>query len=198
MAKHVIAIRRILKVDEGADCGWPYYYYDQMQGKLLLNPEYGGDGKKEGNAAKYDQPLIGFPGHFAPNDILFYTGNQFPERYKNGAFIAFHGSTIRAPYSQGGYFVAFVPFKEGKPSGPWEVLPMAFQVWIPSLIQATQMPARWAWHKAPTVPYMSASHAGEKFGALFTKGDKAKFGDADLAAMAKEKQPVRISKTLMK
>jgi len=38
-----------LKVKEGADAGWPYYYYDWMQGKKLLNPEYGGDGKKEGD-----------------------------------------------------------------------------------------------------------------------------------------------------
>jgi glucose/arabinose dehydrogenase len=91
-----------LKVPEGSDSGWPYYYYDFMQGKKLLNPEYGGDGKKEGDAAKYNMPIIGFPGHFAPNDLLFYTGNQFPERYKNGAFVAFHGSTIRAPYPQGG------------------------------------------------------------------------------------------------
>jgi glucose/arabinose dehydrogenase/mono/diheme cytochrome c family protein len=116
----------LLRVDEGSDAGWPYYYYDHMQGKKLLSPEYGGDGKKQADGAKLNQPLIGFPGHFAPNDILFYTGDQFPERYRNGAFIAFHGSTIRAPYPQGGYFVAFVPFKDGKPSGEWEVFADGF------------------------------------------------------------------------
>ena len=115
-----------LKIKEGADAGWPYYYFDQMQGKKLLNPEYGGDGRKQGDGEKYEQPLIGFPGHMAPNDILFYTGDQFPEHYKNGAFIAFHGSTIRAPYSQAGYFVAFVPFKNGSPSGDWEVFADGF------------------------------------------------------------------------
>jgi glucose/arabinose dehydrogenase len=47
--------------------------------------------------------------------LFFYTGNQFPERYKGGAFIAFHGSTNRAPYPQSGFFVAFVPFKNGVP-----------------------------------------------------------------------------------
>ena len=158
-----------LKVDEGADCGWPYYYYDQMQGKLLLNPEYGGDGKKEGNAAKYDQPLIGFPGHFAPNDILFYTGNQFPERYKNGAFIAFHGSTIRAPYSQGGYFVAFVPFKEGKPSGPWEVFADGFSG-MDTIVNTSDADARpMGLAQGPDSSiYVSESRRG-KFGALFTK-----------------------------
>ncbi len=117
----LLPAEEFLKLEEGSDAGWPYYYYDQVKGKKLLNPEYGGDGTKEGNGAKYLQPLIGFPGHFGPNDLLFYTGDQFPARYKNGAFIAFHGSTIRAPYSQAGYIVAFVPFKNGAPSGPWEV-----------------------------------------------------------------------------
>ena len=176
-----------LKVDEGADCGWSYYYYDQMQGKLLLNPEYGGDGKKEGNAAKYDQPLIGFPGHFAPNDILFYTGNQFPERYKNGAFIAFHGSTIRAPYSQGGYFVAFVPFKEGKPSGPWEVFADGFSG-MDTIVNTSDADARpMGLAQGPDGSiYVSESRRG-KIWRIIYKGDKAKFGDADLAAMAKRK-----------
>jgi glucose/arabinose dehydrogenase len=50
--------------------------------------------------------------------VLFYTGNSFPERYKNGAFIAFHG---QSPALKQGYFVAFVPFKDGKPSEDWEI-----------------------------------------------------------------------------
>jgi glucose/arabinose dehydrogenase len=61
-----------------------------------------------------------------PNDLLFYTGNQFPEKYKNGAFIAFHGSWNRSPEPQAGYFVVFVPFKDGKPSGKWEVFADGF------------------------------------------------------------------------
>src|SRR5690606_22152137 len=89
------------------------------------NPEYGGDGKKEGDGAKYAQPIIGFPGHWAPNDLHFYQGDQFPEHYKNGAFIAFHGSTIRAPFPQAGYFIGFVPFKDGK-FGEWEVFADGF------------------------------------------------------------------------
>jgi glucose/arabinose dehydrogenase len=52
---------------------------------------------------------------------LFYTGDQFPARYKNGAFIAFHGSWNRAPEPQAGTFVVFQPFKDGKPQGDWEV-----------------------------------------------------------------------------
>ena len=122
----ILPSEEFLRVKEGTDGGWPYYYYDQVQEKKLLNPEYGGDGKKAGKGNEYEQPLIGFPAHWAANDIIFYKGDQFPERYKHGAFIAFHGSTIRAPYSQAGYFVAFVPFSNGQPSGPWEVFADGF------------------------------------------------------------------------
>ena len=104
---------------KGDNCGWPYMYYDQIQKKKILAPEYGGDGKKTGGEDAID-PTVAFPGHMGPNGLLFYTGSMFPERYKNGAFIAFHGSWNRAPEKQKGYFVAFVPFKDGKPSGEWE------------------------------------------------------------------------------
>ena len=107
-------------IEEGDDCGWPYVYYDHFQKKKILSPEYGGDGKKTGGEKAID-PIVAFPAHIAPNALLFYTGTQFPERYRNGAFIAFHGSWNRAPEPQKGYFVAFVPFKNGKPSGDWEV-----------------------------------------------------------------------------
>jgi len=124
----VLPSEEFLRVTEGSNAGWPYYYYDHMQQKKLLNPEYGGDGKKQGKGAEFAQPLMGFPGHWAPNDLLFYSGNQFPERYKNGAFIAFHGSTIRNPYPQAGYFVGFVPFKNGVPTGEYEDFVTGFVV----------------------------------------------------------------------
>lgn len=104
----------------GSNCGWPYIYYDQFQHKKILAPEYGGDGKKTGGENAQD-PVVAFPGHLAPDGLIFYTGNQFPAKYRNGAFIAFHGSWNRAPEPQKGFLVAFVPFKDGKPSGDWEV-----------------------------------------------------------------------------
>lgn len=115
-----------LLLKDGANFGWPYCYNDHFQGKKILAPEYGGDGKAVGRCSEYEQPILTFPGHWAPNDLLFYHGTQFPERYKNGAFIAFHGSWNRAPLKQGGYFVAFVPFSNGKPSGKWEVFAEGF------------------------------------------------------------------------
>jgi glucose/arabinose dehydrogenase len=105
------------ELHQGADAGWPFVYYDQFQHKKMLSPEYGGDGKKTVEG-KYLDPLAAFPAHLAPNDLLFYTGNMFPERYKNGAFIVFHG---QSPQLKKGYLVAFVPFKNGKPAGDWEI-----------------------------------------------------------------------------
>lgn len=110
----------------GENFGWPYCFFNQMEGKKVLNPEYGGDGKSVGRCADVAPPVVAFPGHMAPNALLFYTGNQFPERYRNGAFVAFHGSWNRAPLNQKGFFVAFVPFKEGKPSGEWELFATGF------------------------------------------------------------------------
>ena len=106
------------------NCGWPYIYYDLKQNKKMIAPEYGGDGKK--STDDYSNPVIAFPAHLAPNALLFYMGNQFPEKYKNGAFIAFHGSWNRAPLPQQGYYVVFVPFKNGKPTGEWEVFANGF------------------------------------------------------------------------
>jgi len=105
---------------KGDNAGWPYMYYNQMEHKKIMAPEYGGDGKKEA-IGNFIDPAAAYPGHMAPNALLFYTGNMFPEKYKNGAFIAFHGSWNRAPEPQAGYFVVFQPFKNGKPFGDWEV-----------------------------------------------------------------------------
>lgn len=68
---------------------------------------------------------MGLPAHWAPNDLLFYKGDQFPERYQNGAFIAFHGCE-QGSLPQAGYIVAFIPFENGKPKGTWEVFADGF------------------------------------------------------------------------
>ncbi len=110
---------------KGDNAGWPYSYYDPIQKKKMLSPEYGGDGTKEADATFID-PVAAYPAHLAPNGLLFYTGTMFPERYKDGAFIAFHGSWNRAPEPQAGYFVVFQPFKDGKPFGDWEIFADGF------------------------------------------------------------------------
>jgi len=105
------------ELKKGDDAGWPYIYYDPVQKKKILAPEYGGDGRKTGGEKAID-PVAAFPAHLGPNGLLFYTGTMFPARYRNGAFIAFHGQNQAM---KKGYMVAFVPFKNGKPAGPWEI-----------------------------------------------------------------------------
>ena len=109
-----------MQVNQGDDFGWPYCYYDHLQKKKVLAPEYGGDGKRVGRCKDKKEPLIGFPGHWAPMALAFYEGEEFPASYRGGVFIAFHGSWNRAPLPQEGYRVVFVPMKNGKPAGDYQ------------------------------------------------------------------------------
>lgn len=97
-----------LHVNRGDDFGWPYCFYDVDQNKLVLAPEYGGNGTEVGRCAQKKGPITVFPGHWAPESLVIYGGTQFPARYRNGAFIAFHGSWNRAPLPQAGFNVTFV------------------------------------------------------------------------------------------
>lgn len=116
----------LLQVRRGDDFGWPYCYYSTEVKHLVLAPEYGGDGKKVGRCAGKKEPVAVFPAHWAPNALFFYTGTMFPERYKSGAFIAFHGSWNRAPLPQGGFNVVFQPLRGDRAGGPYEVFASGF------------------------------------------------------------------------
>jgi glucose/arabinose dehydrogenase/mono/diheme cytochrome c family protein len=117
----------LLRVEQGDDFGWPECYYDAYQEKLVLAPEYGGDGGKAvGVCADKKGPAAAFPAHWAPNALLIYDGKQFPPAYTGGAFIAFHGSWNRAPLPQGGYNVVFQPLADGKASGKYVVFADGF------------------------------------------------------------------------
>ncbi len=111
---------------QGSNFGWPYCFWDFEQKKFFLNPEYGGDGKTTGRCSEFTPPVAAFPAHWAPVDMTFYSGNQFPAKYRGGAFIAFHGSWNRAPLEQAGYNITFQPFADGKPSGNFEVFASGF------------------------------------------------------------------------
>lgn len=115
-----------VRIAQGDDIGWPYCYHDPELDRKVLAPEYGGDGATVGRCADANDPLIAFPAHWAPNGLLFYSGRQFPARYRGGAFIAFHGSWNRAPLPQGGYNVVFAPFAGDEPTGEWEVFADVF------------------------------------------------------------------------
>lgn len=184
-----------LQMDKGGDGGWPYHYYDHLQKKYFQNPEYGGDGKIQGDLSGLTEPTVGFPGHFAPNDIMFYTGDQFPEHYRNGAFIAFHGSTSSAPYPQSGYFIAFVPMENGVPTGDWEVFANGFAGVDPvrNTSDAAYRPMGLSVGPDGSL-YISDSEKGKIWRIMF-KGDKASFGDEQLAGMKKVKSTASNIKT---
>ena len=183
----------LLRLKEGTNAGWPYCYYDQLQEKKVLAPEYGGDGNIVGRCGEFQKPLIGFPGHWAPNDLFFYHGDQFPERYKNGAFVAFHGSTNRAPYPQSGFFIGFIPFDEkGEPTGKWEVFADGFAGVDPivNVSDAVYRPMGIAMGPDGSL-YIAETEKGKIWRIVYT-GKKDGFGEAQLASMEKRKSESNI------
>jgi glucose/arabinose dehydrogenase/cytochrome c553 len=183
----VLPAELLTKVEEGSDFGWPYAYYDHIQKKNVLQPGYGGDGKIVGRAAEYDVPSIGFPGHWAPMDLMFYHGNQFPARYKDGVFVAFHGSTDRSPYPQAGYIVCFVPFEDGAPTGKWEVFADGF-TGVDTVVNTSDAAYRpMGLAEGPDGSlYISESNQGKIWRVMY-KGDRDKFGESELVAMENRK-----------
>jgi glucose/arabinose dehydrogenase len=98
-------------VKDGGFYGWPWSYYGNHV-DARVNP------KNPDMVAKAIKPDYALGAHTASLGLVFYTGDTFPVHYKNGAFIAQHGSWNRSEYA--GYKVIFVPFKDGKPSAPPE------------------------------------------------------------------------------
>lgn len=187
----VLPAEEFMKVSEGDNFGWPYTYYDPFKHKRMLAPEYGGDGKQESN--QYANPIMGLPAHWAPNDLLFYKGDQFPGRYKKGAFVAFHGSTNRAPYPQAGYIVAFIPFENGRPIDKWEVFADGF-AGVDTIVNMNDAKYRpMGLSEGPDGSlYVSESKKGKIWRIVF-KDDPSKFTESGLAEME-----LRKSRTYLK
>ena len=98
----------ITSVKKGGFYGWPYSYYGQIEDPRMKD-------KADSLVDKAIMPDVPVGSHTASLGFTFYTANQFPEKYKNGAFIGQHGSWNRSKFS--GYKVTFVPFSDGKPTG---------------------------------------------------------------------------------
>ena len=116
----------LVQVNQGDDFGWPYCYYAVADKKKVTAPEYGGDGRQDTRCGSAKAPAATFGGHWAPMALLFYRGNRFPARYRDGVFITFHGSWNRAPEPQAGYRVVFQPLRDGVASGPAETFADGF------------------------------------------------------------------------
>jgi len=132
----------LLLLKAKGDYGWPECYYDAFVQKLVLAPEYGGDGGKTiGVCANKIAPSAVFPAHWAPNAMVLYDKKQFPARYREGVFIAFHGSWNRAPYAQGGYNVVFQPLAGNRASGQCEIFADGFAGAVKSPAKAEHRPS---------------------------------------------------------
>jgi glucose/arabinose dehydrogenase len=132
----------LLLLKQGRDYGWPECYYDGIRRKLVLAPEFGGNGgKKVGVCRTKGAPIAAFPAHWAPNAMALYDKAQFPARYRHGVFIAFHGSWDRAPYPQGGYNVVFQSLAGNKASGQCEIFADGFAGAVASPDQARHRPS---------------------------------------------------------
>ena len=92
---------------DGGFYGWPYSYIGD-------NVDARAKPQRPDLVAKATVPDVLLGAHVAPLQFAFYTGTQFPESCRGGAFVAEHGSWNRAQRS--GYQVAFVAFKDGHPS----------------------------------------------------------------------------------
>ena len=117
----------LLQVDQGDVFGWPYCFFDAKNNKMILAPEYGGDGTSAGRCSQFKAPAATFPAHYAPVDLTSYSGSMLPAKYKSGLFVTMHGSWNRAPAPMTGYNVLFQPFVNGKASGKYEVFADGFK-----------------------------------------------------------------------
>ena len=117
----------LLEINQGDQFGWPYCYFDKQAGKMILAPEYGGDGKTVGRCAQFKAPAATFGAHYAPVGLMPYTGTQFPAKYRGGLFMTSHGSWNRAPLPQAGYQILYQPFANGKATGEAEVFADGFK-----------------------------------------------------------------------
>lgn len=101
----------ITSVKEGAFYGWPFSYFGQNEDPRLK-------GQAPELVAKALVPDIPVGSHTASLGLAFYTAKKFPSKYQGGVFIGQHGSWNRSQFV--GYKVAFIPFKNGKPTGQLE------------------------------------------------------------------------------
>ena len=137
----VLPAEELMTLKQNGDYGWPECYYDPGLNKLVLAPEYGGDGNNAGECESKTGPIAVFPAHWAPNGMTFYDGQQFPARYRHGVFIAFHGSWNRAPYPQSGYNVVFQALAGDKAAGRCEIFADGFAGAVKSPDKAAHRPS---------------------------------------------------------
>ena len=101
----------VTHVQEGGFYGWPWYYIGPNQ-----DPRH--KDKRPELKDKVIVPDVLLQSHSASLDMIFYTGTQFPQEYRNDGFADEHGSWNRARRT--GYKVIRIPLDNGKSNGEYE------------------------------------------------------------------------------
>jgi glucose/arabinose dehydrogenase/mono/diheme cytochrome c family protein len=184
----------LLLLTPKGDYGWPECYHDPFVQKLVLAPEYGGDGKTIGICADKIAPIAVFPAHWAPNAMVRYDQNKFPARYRGGVFIAFHGSWDRAPYAQDGYNVVFQALAGDHASGQCEIFTDGFAGAVKSPAEAAHRPTGLAVGPDGSL-YVSDDVRGRIYRIVYQGGSEA--GAANVtpcpSAAAPARNPVEVA-----
>jgi hypothetical protein len=109
----------LTSVQDGAFYGWPYSYYGQH-----IDPRV--QPQRPDLVAKAIAPDYSLSSHVAPLGLVFYSGTNLPAHYRGGAFVGEHGSWDRPVLN--GYKVVYIPFVDGRPSGPPEDVVTGFLI----------------------------------------------------------------------
>lgn len=103
----------LTSVKEGGFYGWPYSYFGQN-----LDPRIEKEDQNADLVQRAIVPDLPLDAHSSSMGLVFYDANKLPEKFHNGAFVTQHGSWNRADFT--GYKIIFVPFRDGKITGPPE------------------------------------------------------------------------------
>ena len=93
--------------ERGQHFGYPYEYGKGHRDNVFEVPEI-----------EFQEAALELPAHTAPLGMTFYTGNMFPEKYRNNILIPHHGSWNRS--EPAGYYISFVSVEDNK-AQPHEV-----------------------------------------------------------------------------
>jgi glucose/arabinose dehydrogenase len=98
----------LFRIEHGGDYGFPYCLYDPALSRMTTSPGYRKESREDVRCESVPKPLAVFAPHSAPLALVVYRGGMFPPRFRDGVFVALHGSIFRTPLDPTGYSVMFV------------------------------------------------------------------------------------------